>query len=193
MPAEARGGRRGSPSQARLQQRRPHRAHILTRQVLRRTVPTRRSPGLPCPPDAAGAGASTVALPPLRPQPRAPRERRRAQSEPRPRHKGRLGAGAAREGGERDVSATGCFSVTPEAFLKEWKKREASCGAGEGLCEARVLLAPWDGGGLAPSGLRSCEYPRITAENQGSSVPGSKQDLHQPRQWLICVPPLLWS
>lgn len=81
------------------------------------------SPGLPCPPDAAGAGAgagaSTVALPPLRPQPRAPRERRRAQSEPRPRHKGRLGAGAAGEGGERDVSATGCFSVPLEAFLKE--------------------------------------------------------------------------
>lgn len=45
VPAEARGGRRGSPSQARLQQRRPHRAHILTRQVLRRTVPTRRALG----------------------------------------------------------------------------------------------------------------------------------------------------
>lgn len=124
VPAEARGGRRGSPCQARMQQTRPHRAHILTRQVLRRTVPTRRA-WAPVPAGCRRClnrvAAAAAAPAPRPPGAQACAERAAAALRPPPRtwHKGRLGAGAASEGGERDVSAAGCFSIMPEAFLKE--------------------------------------------------------------------------
>lgn len=136
-----------------------------------------------------------MSLPPLRPQPRAPRERKRAQSERRLRCARRPGRGtkAGLVPGllQREGSGTSppqdAFQSCRRLFLRN--KRRGKCRVEQergrlrpGCCWPHGMVA------VAPSGLRSCEYPRITAESLGSSAPGSEQDLHQLRQRPVCVP-----
>lgn len=119
VPAEARGGRRGSPSQARLQQRRPHRAHILTRQVLRRTVPTRR---------ALGSRALRCLC----------RCRCRCRCLNR-------GAAAAAAPAPRPPGAQACAERAPAAAQRQARCRGCWRGRGAGCLRHRMLFSPAGG------------------------------------------------